>query len=130
MSTVVGHLPAFGVDTLYEVTLLVEQTDGDEGQTKVTGRLTVVSGQDAKPTGVDGKALVQAKFGTKVGHQLGLLGQILGNLRVRAIRQVAIVSTDYTVKLRHIGTVLGSAINSLLGYPAQKHFWVMADLLP
>src|SRR5690554_4977881 len=100
---------------LYEVALLIEEADGDEGQAEIAGRLTMIPRQDPKLTGVNGKAFVQSKLGTKVSHQLGLLGQMFGNLGVWASREVTVVSANDALELGHIGTVFGGPIDPLLG---------------
>ncbi len=69
-------LPAGAVERLLEVTLAVEQTDTDDGDTDVAGRLEVVAGQDAQPAGVLRQHLGDAELGREVADALGC-GRVL-----------------------------------------------------
>src|SRR5258708_27865547 len=60
-------LATAGVDVLTSETLLVEETDRDEREPQVAGRLQGVAGQHAEPARVDGQAFGQAELERELG---------------------------------------------------------------
>ena len=61
-------MPAIAVEHLAEVALLVEQADTRDRQSQVAGGLEIITGQDAKTTGVDRQGLTEAEFHAEVGN--------------------------------------------------------------
>ena len=55
-------LPAVGVEVLAEITLLIQQSDGDERQAEIARRLQVIAREDSEAAGVNRKALMQAEL--------------------------------------------------------------------
>src|SRR5947199_10378573 len=68
-----GLLRAITGDALLEITLWIQKSHSNEGQTKIAGLFTVVAGKNAQATGVNRQRLVQTKLRRKVGD--GSLGQ-------------------------------------------------------
>ena len=66
---ILGVLHAVAVHDLREVTLAVEQPDGDEIQPLVAGRLAVVAREHAEPTRVDREPVVEAVLGAEIRDQ-------------------------------------------------------------
>ena len=126
---VVGNLVAVVVDALEEVTLAVEQPDGDERQAHVGGRLAMVAGKDAEAAGIDREALVETEFGAEVGDQIARMQfelhvapQRLAHVGVER-RQHAVVAAQEDVVFRRLG-------QTLFVHPFQEGFRIVVDRVP
>src|SRR5436190_5755251 len=63
-------LNAIFVDLLPEIAVSIKETDRNEIQIKIAGRLAVVAGEDAQATGVIWDRFVKTKFGGKIGNRI------------------------------------------------------------
>ena len=130
MGMVAGHLLALGVDRLDKVTVLVQQTNGNERQPEVAGRFAVVAGQDAQTAGIDREALVKPKFGAEISHQMMGRVQQFGHFRARFRLKIGVVTTQYPSVFGEKGPILRRLIQAFLSDPAQEQFRVVLDFAP
>ena len=62
-------LPSGSIEVLPEISLLIEQTDGDERQGQIARRLQVIAGKNTQPAGENRQAFRNSKFSRKICHQ-------------------------------------------------------------
>ena len=64
-------LPAFDIEVLFEISLVIKQSDGNERHAEAACTFDMVAGEDAEAAGVDRHRLVNAEFQRKIGDGLG-----------------------------------------------------------
>ncbi len=64
------ELPAVAGERLAEVARAIEQSDADDRDAEVAGRLQVIAGEDAEPAGVLRQHLGDAELGREVGDRV------------------------------------------------------------
>ena len=84
-----GFLPAVFADLLDEVALIVDETDGIEGQAHVAGFFQMVACEDAQTAGISRDGFVQTEFKGKIGDG--------------AVTVVGIMLIEPGVFVRHVG---------------------------
>jgi hypothetical protein len=68
-----GDLLTVLIDELLKVSVAIDQSDSDHGDSKVRGGFAVVAGENAKATGIGLEDFMEAILGGEVGNQ-GLAG--------------------------------------------------------
>ncbi len=119
---ILGVLHALAVDALREVALSVQQSDRNEIQALVAGRLAVVAGQDPQAPGVDREALVETVLGAEISHQRLVAARLDLDVVVEVV-------DDLRVALYIYGIARG-ALEPGLVYAAQHQPRVATHLLP
>ena len=64
---VVLGLPVVLVNRLLKITFAIKQTDADEAEAEIAGRLGVVAGKNAQAAGGDGQRFMEAELGGEIG---------------------------------------------------------------
>ncbi len=65
-----GVLDAVLVDLLFEIAVPIEQSDRDEIQIEIAGRLAMIAGQNAEAAGIIRNRFVETELGREIGDRL------------------------------------------------------------
>src|SRR5262249_32964203 len=63
-------LPAVGSQSLNKIAIPVQQTNCDQRQTKITGRLQMIAGKDSQPTRIKWQGVMYTKLRAEVGDRI------------------------------------------------------------
>ncbi len=121
-------LPAVLVELLPEVAEVVEETDGDERNAEVAGRLEVVPREHAEAARVLGQRLGDTELGREVGD--GAEVATLVNVEPELIIEVAREVVEDRAGARGEDGILCEAIEALLRYPGQEGDGVVTIVVP
>src|ERR1041385_3524887 len=107
---VVLFLPAVVAQSLPEVAVTIKQTDGDEWQTKIAGRLKMIAGEYAQTTRVERQRCVNAKLRAEVSDGMFRRDRILLQTRRRGqVRLKALVELLHPLHVDRIGRRFGQS---------------------
>ena len=116
------HLVTIGGKLLGEITVTVEESDGDEVDVHVTRLLEIVSGKDAETSGIDLQGSVQTVLHTEVGY--GRIGPLL------LCRHIGVELRHHGIELGKESLVLGQGVETLDADLVEDVHGVVAGLGP
>ena len=119
---VFGHLVALGGDPLGEVSVSVQQADGDEVDLHVGCLLEVVAGEDAEASGINLEGCLEAVLHTEVGDGRFGAFRLPGHIIVELLHDGR--------KLLEEGYILGQFVISLETDGVEYDHGVVAGLVP
>src|SRR5215218_5028802 len=123
-------LPAFQTQSLIEVTLAIEQSYADQRNTKVTGRLAVVTGKHAETTRVDRHRVVEPELGAEVGDRPAIeMGIVLCEPGVAVVGLVLHPLDDCVIAEQKV-TVAGARCEACRLDPAEQLQRVVPGMVP